>query len=69
MEVDEAPTLGTYAQTEKTSGQKDTIFAKTEELIVGLYGALPVEVKQALRSTGARPHKLASCAIHHVYCT
>jgi len=53
MEVDEAPTPGAYPQVERSSVQKDIIFAKTEELIVGLYGTLPVEVKQALRSTGA----------------
>lgn len=67
MEVDEAP--GAYAQAERTSSQKDTIFAKTEELIVGLYGALPVEVKQSLRSTGARCHELTSCSVHHICCT
>ena len=60
MEVDEAPIPGTYAQPERTSSQKDTVFAKTEELIARLYGALPVEVKQALRSTGARRHELTS---------
>lgn len=57
MEVDDAPTAGAYAQGERASSQKDTVFAKTEELTVGLYGALPVEVKQALRSTGARRHQ------------
>lgn len=55
MEVDEAPT---YAQPDRSSGQKDTVFAKTEELTARLYGTLPVEVKQALRSTGARRHEL-----------
>ena len=69
MEVDEAPTPGAYAQAERASSQKDTVFAKTEELIVGLYGALPVEVKQALRSTGARRCELSCIPIHHVYCT
>lgn len=53
MDVDEAPALATYTQAERSS-QKDLIFAKTEELIVGLHGTLPVEVKHALRSTGAR---------------
>ncbi|KAG9318812.1 Non-repetitive/WGA-negative nucleoporin C-terminal-domain-containing protein [Chiua virens] len=54
MEVDEAPTPAGYTQADRPPNQKDTIFAKTEELVVGLYGGLPVEVKQALRSTGAR---------------
>lgn len=66
MEVDEAPTFGAYGQAERTSSQKDTVFAKTEELIVGLYGALPVEVKQSLRSTGARRHELTSYSVHYI---
>lgn len=52
MEVDEAPTHA-HTLAEKTSSQKDLTFAKTEELVAGLYGTLPVEVKQALRSAGA----------------
>ena len=60
MEVDEGPTPETHAQPEKASSQKDMVFAKTEELIVQLYGTLPVEVKQALRSTGARCRELTS---------
>ncbi|KAF8843579.1 hypothetical protein BDN67DRAFT_964047 [Paxillus ammoniavirescens] len=51
MDVDETSTPGAYAHNERALGQKDTVFAQTEELVVRLYGALPVEVRQVLRST------------------
>ncbi|KIK91679.1 hypothetical protein PAXRUDRAFT_830622 [Paxillus rubicundulus Ve08.2h10] len=51
MDVDETSTPGAYVHNEKALGQKDTVFAQTEELVVRLYGALPVEVRQVLRST------------------
>ncbi|KIM58886.1 hypothetical protein SCLCIDRAFT_127429 [Scleroderma citrinum Foug A] len=34
---------------DRTHREKDTTFAKTEELTVGLYGSLPVEVRHVLR--------------------
>ncbi|KAF8136731.1 hypothetical protein EV363DRAFT_1395817 [Boletus edulis] len=61
MEVDEAPAPGTYTQPERAGNQKDIIFAKTEELIASLYGTLPVEVKQALRSTDFLVESYTGC--------
>ncbi|KIJ69004.1 hypothetical protein HYDPIDRAFT_172503 [Hydnomerulius pinastri MD-312] len=51
MDVDATPTSGAYTYTERTPKERDTVFAKTEELVVGLYGGLPVEIRQVLRST------------------
>ncbi|KAF9227508.1 hypothetical protein BS17DRAFT_746046 [Gyrodon lividus] len=51
MDVDETPTPGAYPYNERAPGQRDTMFAQTEELVVRLYGALPMEVRQVLRST------------------
>lgn len=41
---------------DRTHREKDTTFAKTEELTVGLYGSLPVEVRHVLRGAGMRNH-------------
>lgn len=46
MDVQE---VGHYDR-ERPLREKDTVFAKTEELVVGLYGNLPVEVRHVLRS-------------------
>ncbi|KAH7889197.1 hypothetical protein F5I97DRAFT_483446 [Phlebopus sp. FC_14] len=51
MDVDETPTPAAYAYNERMQKEKDTVFAKTEELEVRLYGMLPVEVRHVLRST------------------
>ncbi|KAI6045772.1 hypothetical protein EDC04DRAFT_3031700 [Pisolithus marmoratus] len=46
MDVQEAG----YYDRERPLREKETVFAKTEELVVGLYGNLPVEVRHVLRS-------------------
>ncbi|KAG6334835.1 hypothetical protein ID866_4257 [Astraeus odoratus] len=49
MDVEE-PQVHAYHDRERPHREKETIFAKTEELTVALYGSLPVEVRHVLRS-------------------
>lgn len=51
MDVDE----DTLQPTERGLRQ-DTVFAKSEELLVTFHGHLPAEAKHVLRNAGERPH-------------
>lgn len=51
MEVDEAASVVSERASQRAPGE--TVYAKSEELLVAFYTHLPAEVKQILTSAGA----------------
>lgn len=62
MDIEGTQALVGHAYHEKEQRPKEIVFAKTEELTVSLYGGLPVEVRQVLRSAGVH---VVSCKCRH----
>ncbi len=62
MDVDE----DTLQPTERGLRQ-DTIFAKSEEMLVSFYGHLPAEVKHVLRNAGEPARRFPSPSLEASY--